>query len=96
LFIKRIKEGVRTRNNNGTLDTKKMVKKNKLKELYGIELMCKGIISSIELHRMGIEDFTNVMIRLGYFLTYLEKIRNEGLELMKKDKTSHNQRCKKL
>ena len=58
---------------------------NKLEKLRLVELMCKSIISSIELHRIGIEKFEDVMNRIGRLFNFLEMGRNIGLRELEED-----------
>jgi hypothetical protein len=50
---------------------------NKLETLRLVELECKALIGVIELHRQGVEDYEDVMIRLNVVRGIFEDILKE-------------------
>ena len=57
----------------------KMVK-NKLERLRALELMCSALIKCIELHRMGIERYDDVLLRISWLNKYIEDLSEEEKE----------------
>ena len=54
------------------------MKKNKLENLRALELMCSALIKCIELHRMGVERYEDVLLRINWLNKYIEDLMKEA------------------
>ena len=48
--------------------------KNMLEELRALELMCSSMIKVIELHRLGIERYDDVLLRANWLRKYIDSL----------------------
>lgn len=50
---------------------------NKLEKLKVLELMCESLIAVIKLHRMGVESYDDILLRVSWLNKYIEGILKE-------------------
>lgn len=71
-------------------------KMNKLKEFRALELMCDSLTKIIELHRLGVERYEDVLVRAYNLKKHIEDLIKKYMKNLKKHspKKVNNQKMK--